>query len=985
MFRISLSLSADDENLEEDSDDDQTDRKKIKQDTSGRIGKLIIVNDGDSNNNGTKDHQDNVDGASSLIGEFGSVSLSHSNTNPNPPVPTFNLSWNISALRLWSNSTGPYRILSPGSFSGTSLGIAASGGTASFIVEGLQGSSAPGDQIVTVAQGDLRAEVRFTVLKGDFNISVNGVTTSDDEETDQTKTVLKTFGTDIVRLTVPSLMPLLSDGYFTISGDKDYELWTVDSVTGDEKTYDENSQIPNAGLPNLLFETIDIGIHTLSLMYHPIGKPPIVVDTIKLFQRNGAYAINDDFSITYEGPNTPWKYNIRDNDHVGDNDDRGTITLDANTNTHKGSFILNDDGLFVYTPGENQYGEDAFTYTMVNAYGESSTATINVFIEVEPIVKKVRIDELDPDSQAVLRDRYQQFLRDTAVSMLGPTLGASFAERHGTNALEQLVKIAGWGWTIAGPLPPNHLPPVPTNDDLIESDSVPRKIWYPRYGTFTQTPGWVQNVPQTVDHIKNLIFEREVTEHRTAYDRTGGNPYVAGIETFVAHRNTRIAVGAAVIVLAAPAVIGGVATFTVASAGGITIGGITQAGVVVGSSWAIVRAANDIHQTIYDEDGSDRSLLESALDNTISKFLAQDAPELTNNLLTSIDIATFVVEVGPGFVSVIRGKRVFTQTPVPPKPARLEVLYEYCFSPETKVDTPEGKRRIDEIGPGDQVHAFDFSTGAWVASLVVDTHKSRYRGAFVTLYTEGGTVGSTAYHPFWVIDGHQLASRQRPKELRVDEDEGESLQGRWVNSHDLMAGDILISADGRRTRLLRIEQHFEDDYLVCNLSVENSHNFAVGFDGLLVHNTSGCGVFGSPIQPSQPHISPITGRVVNLDGRIRHVKLAKHDTRFTPLTDKGGPVKAGMKHVEDGHFGFKNTQSQFTVSVEELKQVLQSKIVRDAPMKQIGTGRQAQWYRDVDVGRIMGVTKKAHGALPTSRIRVFVDEIGNLITTFTIP
>ena len=163
MYRISLSLTADDENLEEDSDDDKTDRKKIRQDKSGRIGKLIIVNSGDSNDNGTVDHQDNVDGAASLVGEFGSVSLSHTNTNPNPPVPTFNLSWNTSALRLWSSRTGSYKILSPGSYSGTSLGIGAAAGTASFMVEGLQESSAPGDQIVTVKQGDLKAEVRFTV------------------------------------------------------------------------------------------------------------------------------------------------------------------------------------------------------------------------------------------------------------------------------------------------------------------------------------------------------------------------------------------------------------------------------------------------------------------------------------------------------------------------------------------------------------------------------------------------------------------------------------------------------------------------------------------------------------------------------------------------------------------------------------------------------------------------------------------------------
>ena len=136
---------------------------------------------------------------------------------------------------------------------------------------------------------------------------------------------------------------------------------------------------------------------------------------------------------------------------------------------------------------------------------------------------------------------------------------------------------------------------------------------------------------------------------------------------------------------------------------------------------------------------------------------------------------------------------------------------------------------------------------------------------------------------------------------------------------------------------------------------------------------------------SAVHISPITGRPVSLSGRVRQVKPANGPTRFTPLRQSGNPVAAGLDHVQARHFGGTNSQSQFSISVGELKTILQGPTVRNAPIRQIGTGRQAMFARDVDVGRIVGRTRVSDGANATSTIRVFVDEAGNLITTFPIP
>jgi len=91
-----------------------------------------------------------------------------------------------------------------------------------------------------------------------------------------------------------------------------------------------------------------------------------------------------------------------------------------------------------------------------------------------------------------------------------------------------------------------------------------------------------------------------------------------------------------------------------------------------------------------------------------------------------------------------------------------------------------------------------------------------------------------------VIEGHELADRGTPRDFAEDEDQGQSLPGRWVNSHELLAGDIIIGRDGRRHRILGISQRFEDSFPVSNLTIGEFHNYAVGPCSILVHNEAVC-------------------------------------------------------------------------------------------------------------------------------------------------
>ena len=158
-------LFIDSENYEVDSEDDAQDVKKIKQDTSGRLGKLILVNDGDANNNGTVDRDENTNGVATLAGNVVPMMMSFNNQSCGSSCSSasLQLSWDTSALRLWKSSSGSYSIMAPGTYDSTYFGLPATGGSATVYVEGLKESSTVGDQSVSGGFGNLKAEVRFTV------------------------------------------------------------------------------------------------------------------------------------------------------------------------------------------------------------------------------------------------------------------------------------------------------------------------------------------------------------------------------------------------------------------------------------------------------------------------------------------------------------------------------------------------------------------------------------------------------------------------------------------------------------------------------------------------------------------------------------------------------------------------------------------------------------------------------------------------------
>ncbi len=88
---------------------------------------------------------------------------------------------------------------------------------------------------------------------------------------------------------------------------------------------------------------------------------------------------------------------------------------------------------------------------------------------------------------------------------------------------------------------------------------------------------------------------------------------------------------------------------------------------------------------------------------------------------------------------------------------------------------------------------------------------------------------------------------------------------------------------------------------------------------------------------------------------------------------------AGWKHAVFEHFSGKPNKSQFTVSQEEFRTILQSKEVVNSPVSRIlESANGPRYVRDIDLGKVIGIDKFSGQA--TSRFTVLTDRYGNLVT-----
>ncbi|MEK3824258.1 polymorphic toxin-type HINT domain-containing protein [Paenibacillus sp. FSL K6-1558] len=133
-----------------------------------------------------------------------------------------------------------------------------------------------------------------------------------------------------------------------------------------------------------------------------------------------------------------------------------------------------------------------------------------------------------------------------------------------------------------------------------------------------------------------------------------------------------------------------------------------------------------------------------------------------------------------------------------------------CFVAGTKVQTDEGEKPIEDIEVGDKVLAKSDETGEVAYKEVVGLFQKQADQIF-KVHIGDEIIEATAEHPFW-LDGKG-----------------------WTFVKDLKVGDLLVSSDGTKLAIDKIEKE-PREATVYNFEVRDFNSYFVSNLGIWVHN-----------------------------------------------------------------------------------------------------------------------------------------------------
>lgn len=143
------------------------------------------------------------------------------------------------------------------------------------------------------------------------------------------------------------------------------------------------------------------------------------------------------------------------------------------------------------------------------------------------------------------------------------------------------------------------------------------------------------------------------------------------------------------------------------------------------------------------------------------------------------------------------------------------------FTGRTKVKTPSGYTRIDEIKKGDVVICYDFKSERCVERKVIQTHTQKGSPAYL-IYIDGQEIGVSGTHKFY-----------------------ETESGQWVPVKDLWFKHLISkNCNTEKAKLNRIIE-LDAEATFHDICVENHHNFFVTESDFLVHNVIPLFVWGT--------------------------------------------------------------------------------------------------------------------------------------------
>jgi hypothetical protein len=165
-----------------------------------------------------------------------------------------------------------------------------------------------------------------------------------------------------------------------------------------------------------------------------------------------------------------------------------------------------------------------------------------------------------------------------------------------------------------------------------------------------------------------------------------------------------------------------------------------------------------------------------------------------------------------------------------------------CFVAGTPVATEDGLRPIEHVRAGDRVWSFDTGSGTWVLHEVEAHLTHEYAGDLITIRVGDECIVATGNHPFWVVEGPNLAGRVQAHGLGSERGEA----GRWIEARCLIAGDCLLGREGA-VAITRIG-HDHGTRQVHNLSVAGFHTYSAGLTPVVVHNKPVKRIPGNPFR-----------------------------------------------------------------------------------------------------------------------------------------
>ena len=170
---------------------------------------------------------------------------------------------------------------------------------------------------------------------------------------------------------------------------------------------------------------------------------------------------------------------------------------------------------------------------------------------------------------------------------------------------------------------------------------------------------------------------------------------------------------------------------------------------------------------------------------------------------------------------------------------------------------------------------------------------------------------------------------------------------KWDNPIDLNATELAVGLGGIATDILTSIKGRSDS------SVDSSIKLALTGDQKAIDNLEAASI--------------ISAEQANA---LRKAAVGRVQSRINITND-------GIKHISERHFNPTKNASQFSISQNELRSLLNDKRIVNSPVTQ----KNGNYVREIDIGKNIGKDIHANNS-PTSTLTVITDSQGNLLSAF---